>query len=77
VNPAPRSIVADGQIRCLNLFNGHSVLLPLADATTLRVQVRELRGATTVDLHGGIVRLSAVSSAVAWRRVSVRLEFHA
>jgi hypothetical protein len=38
VNPAPRTIVPDGQIRCLNLFNGRSLLLLLADATTLRVE---------------------------------------
>ena len=40
LNPAPRSIVADGQIRCLNLFNGRSVLLLLADSTTLRAEAR-------------------------------------
>jgi hypothetical protein len=40
VNPTPRTIVPDGQIRCLNLFNGRSVLLLLVDATTLRVEWR-------------------------------------
>jgi hypothetical protein len=39
-NPAPRAIVADGQIRCVNLFNGRSFLLLLADSTTLRAEVR-------------------------------------
>jgi hypothetical protein len=39
-NPAPRTIIADGQIRCLNLFNGRSVLLQLVDATTLRAEAR-------------------------------------
>jgi hypothetical protein len=40
VNPNPRTIVADGQIRCLNLFNGRSALLLLVDATTLRMAWR-------------------------------------
>jgi hypothetical protein len=40
VNPTPRSIIADGQIRCLNLFTGRSTLLQLMDATTLRVEWR-------------------------------------
>jgi hypothetical protein len=40
VNPAPRTIVPDGQIRCLNLFNGRSALLLLVDATTLRMEWR-------------------------------------
>jgi hypothetical protein len=39
-NPAPSTIIADGQIRCLNLFNGRSVLLRLENATTLRVEAR-------------------------------------
>jgi hypothetical protein len=40
VDPAPRTIVADGQIRCLNLYNGRSLLLLLTDVTTLRAEAR-------------------------------------
>jgi len=40
VNPAPRTIVPDGQIRCLNLFNGRSILLLLVDSNTLRAEAR-------------------------------------
>jgi hypothetical protein len=40
VNPNPRTIVPDGQIRCVNLFNGRSALLLMVDATTLRMAWR-------------------------------------
>lgn len=40
VNPAPRTIVPDGQIRCIGLFTGRSALVLLVDATTLRVEWR-------------------------------------
>ena len=42
VDPAPRTIVADGQIRCVNLYNGRSLLLLLTDATTLRAEARPI-----------------------------------